>query len=105
MPHHKPTIEELRTLPDLVHERPDDFDLPSAIGDVANAAWNKRFERLGIQERFRREFMPTDHEILIEVRDRLRDLEARLSQQPSLIIMGNAVTEEWEKITKNRGLR
>jgi hypothetical protein len=72
----------------------EDFDIPQDVMD-------RTFEQM---ERMRPFFTePTsDREILIEIRDLLQNLELRLSPRPSLLILGDAVTTEWLKLTENK---
>jgi hypothetical protein len=41
-------------------------------------------------------------DLLVEINNRLKDLEARLEPSPSIIIQGRAVIEEWDRLTRGR---
>jgi hypothetical protein len=76
----------------------EDFDIPQDVMD-------RTFEKMEKLAPFflntdKEAFTNSDRKLLIEIRNLLQNLELRVSPSPSLLILGDAVTEEWEKITK-----
>jgi hypothetical protein len=68
------------------------------------AAFRSNFESLNINNPLNQpsKNYTSDHELLLEIKTLLQNLEQRLSPVPGLIIQGTAVAEEWNKITQRR---